>query len=156
MAVGTVSGVDQSDNWQLVASQAMSGLNTYTFSSLTGYKTYWLVGKAITSGTSEIVNIRVNGDTSGGSYANLWASDGNGSGFQVTANIATTRAFSLQIDNADKAVPHQVRTNTYASGYPATPGDAYIDAAVITSLTVRTNGGSNFSGGTVFLYGIAA
>ena len=156
MAVGTVSGIDPADNWQLITSQAMNGLNTYTFSSLSGYKTYWLVGKAMITGTAEVIQVRINGDSSGASYANMFSADGNGGGFMLTPNITTSRAFSFQIDNADKAVPHQVRANTYASGYPTSPGDAYIDAVAITSLTVRTNGGSNFSSGTVFLYGIAA
>lgn len=155
MAVNTVSTVEQ-DNWQLVASQAMNGLSTYTFSGLSGYKTYWMVGKALTSGTSEVIQIRVNGDTSGGSYANMFSSDGNGGGFNVAVNNTSTRAFSFQIDYADKAFPHSVRTTIYASGYPDSSGDAYVDAAVITSLTVRTTGSTNFSGGTVFLYGIAA
>lgn len=155
MATGTVSSID-ADNWQLISSQAMSGLSTYTFSSLSGYKTYWMVGKGLTNGTAENVQIRVNGDTSGASYANIWVADGNGAGFVVTPSGTSTRAISFQIDNADKTVPHQVRTNTYASGYPASPGDAYVDPVAITSLTIRTTGGNTFSGGTVYLYGIAS
>lgn len=155
MATGTVSSID-ADNWQLISSQAMNGLNTHTFSSLSGYKTYWIVAKGLTNSTADNVQIRVNGDTSGASYANMWAADGNGAGFVVTPSAATTRAISFQIDNADKTTPHQVKTNTYASGYPASPGDAYVDPVAITSLTIRTIGSNNFTGGTVYLYGIAS
>jgi hypothetical protein len=156
MAVGTVSGVDQQDNWQLIASQAASGLSTYTFSSLSGYKTYWLVGKAMTSATGQHIQVLINGDTSSASYANGWAVNDGQSGFLLATNVTTSRAFSFQIDNAEKTIPHQVRANTYNGTFPATPGDAYTDPVVITSLTLKTLSGGNFTGGTIYLYGIAA
>ena len=156
MAVGTVSGVDPADNWQLVASQAMSGLNTYTFSSLSGYKTYWLVGKSLTHTTTDIVAIRVNGDTSGGAYANDWAIQNAGASagqFIVTPTQTVVHAFSFEIDNADKSAPHHVKSTGYGT---VSPGDAYTDPVAITSLTVKAYSNNNFTGGTVYLYGIAS
>ena len=156
MAVGTVSGVDPQDNWQLVASQAMSGLSTYTFSSLSGYKTYWLVGKSLTHTTSDIVAIRVNGDTSGGTYANDFAAGNEGATggqFLLTPTQTFVHAFSFEIDNADKLAPHHVKSTGYGT---VSPGDAYTDPVAITSLTVKTYSNNNFTGGTVYLYGIAA
>lgn len=154
MATGTVSAIDR-DEWQLISTQAMNGLNTHTFSSLSGYKTYWIVGKGLTSATAAGINVTVNNDNSSASYVNGWAVDNASAGFQISVAVTSSRAMSFQIDNADKAVPHQVRTTTYASGYPTNPGDAYVDPVVITSLKIST-GGVNFTGGTVYLYGIAS
>ena len=156
MAVGTVSGIEPDDNWQLVASQAMSGLNTHTFSSLSGYKTYWVVGKALTNSTADIIAVRINGDSSAGSYASFWAISGNNGYFLTTQNAASSKAFTLEIKNADKSVPHQVKSTAYASSNPTTNGDAYVDPVPVTSITVAAYASNNFSGGTVYLYGIAA
>jgi hypothetical protein len=156
MAVGTVSGIEPDDNWQLVASQAMSGLNTYTFSSLSGYKTYWVVGKGLTNGTADIVAVRINGDSSAGSYASFWAVSGNNGYFLTTQSATTAKAFTLEIKNANKSIPHQVKSTMYSTANPVTNGDAYVDPAPITSITVSAYSSNNFSGGTVYLYGIAA
>jgi hypothetical protein len=156
MAVGTVSGIDPQDNWQLVGSQAMSGLTTYTFSSLTGYKTYWMVGKGLTNATSDLIAVRINGDSSSASYVNFWATSGAGAYFLVSPDRATSRAFAFEINNADKSLPHSVKSSIYASGYPTTSGDAYIDPTPVTSITVSAYSGNAFNGGTVYLYGIPA
>ena len=158
MAVGTVSGIDPSDNWQLVASQAMNGLSTYTFSSLSGYKTYWMVGKGLTSGgTAEIVSVRPNADTSAASYASTWAANNNSGQFLVSPEVTSSRAFSFEINNADKSAPHTVKTNTYSTNaYQTNQGDAYIDPTPITSILVKSYYGTNFTGGTVYLFGIPA
>jgi len=156
MAVGTVSGVDPQDNWQLVASQAMSGLTTYSFSSLTGYKTYWMVGKGLTNATSDIIAIRVNGDTTSASYATFWAQNGAGAYFLVCPDKATSRAFSFEINNADKSAPHNVKSTMYATSSSITTGDAYTDPTPVTSISINAYGGNAFNGGTVYLYGVAS
>ena len=157
MAVGTVSGLNLEDEWQLVASQAMSGLNTYTFSGLTGYKTYWLVGKALTNGTADIPGVRINGDTTNGSYASSWSLTTGASAtiFLVGASSAAARPFSFKIYDALKSIPHKVETTVYDGSITATAGDAYVDATPVTSITVKTYANNNFTGGTVYLYGIA-
>jgi hypothetical protein len=156
MAVGTVSGVEPENNWQLVASQAMSGLTTYSFSSLTGYKTYWMVGKGLTHGTEDICAVRVNGDSSSASYASFWAQYNAGGYFLVSPSRAASHAFSFEINNADKSAPHNVKSTLYATASPITSGDAYTDPTPVTSISITAYSGNAFSGGTVYLYGIAA
>ena len=156
MAVGTVSGIDPQDNWQLVASQAMSGLTTYTFSSLSSYKTYWLVGKGLTNGTADIVGIRFNGDTSANSYGNIWAATNNLAYFLISPSVTSAKACSLKISDADKSIPHKVESTMLGYQNPSSNGDAYTDPTPITSITVNAYSGNAFNGGTVYLYGIAA
>lgn len=155
MAVGTVSGVNLDEEWQLVGSQAMSGLNTYTFSGLTGYKTYWLVGKALTNGTADIPAIRINGDTAAGSYASSWSHQNNGNIFLVGANGTGARTFSFKIYDVLKSIPHKVESTPYDNS-AISAADAYLDPTAVTSITIKTYSNNNFTGGTVYLYGIAA
>ena len=158
MAVGTVSGINPDEEWQLVGSQAMSGLNTYTFSGLTGYKTYWLVGKGIANASASIPAVRINGDASTGSYAAGWSlsAGANASIFLIGPSATTARAVSFKIYDALKSIPHKVETTMYLdTGMSPSAGDAYIDPVAITSITFKEYSNINFTGGTVYLYGIA-
>jgi hypothetical protein len=150
MAVSNVSTVD-ADNWQLITSVTPSGTSV-TFNSFSGYKTLWLVGKQVTKSASEYPMVRVNNNTTGGNNAVADAS-GTRQGILINNLTASAQAFSFKIYDVDKAVPHKME----AEFDPSQGGDAYVDPVVVTSLVLTTAGGTaTFTGGTVYLYGIAA
>ena len=152
MAVGTVSGVNLDEQWQLISSQTPSG-TSITFSSLAGYKHLWIVGTSITKSAATPILIRPNNDTSIGAYA--WSQSGNDNKFYVGNGLSTSHAVSFKIYNIDQSAPHKIET-VNDGGYDAN-GEAYVNPVPITSIVFGTwNGTATFTGGTVYLYGIAA
>ena len=151
MAVGTVSGANLDEQWQLISSVTPSG-TSISFSSLTGYKHIWIVGNNITKSASTAVGIRPNNDSSTGSYA--WNQSGNDNKFYTGTTTATTHALSFKIHNIDQAAPHKVES---VSDSPYNNYDAYTNPVAITSITVLTwNGSATFTGGTIAAYGVPA
>jgi hypothetical protein len=152
MAVGTVSGVNLDEQWQLISSVTPSGTSV-TFSSLTGYKHIWIMGNAITKSASTAIGIRPNNDSSVGAYA--WAQSGNDSKFYAGVTTTGSSALSFKIYNIDQASPHKIEAvsdSLYSSN-----GDAYTNPVAITSVTVLTwNGSATFTGGTLAVYGVPA
>jgi len=151
MAVGTVSGVNLEEQWQLISSTTAS-TTSMTFNGFTGYKHIWIVGNSITKSASTPIRIRPNNDTAVGSYA--WSQSGNDSSFYVGTTTATAHAFSFRIYNIDQAAPHRVESvsDSLYNGY-----DAYTNPVAITSIIVYPyNGTASFTGGTISVYGIAA
>jgi hypothetical protein len=154
MAVGTVSGVDPADNWQLITSVTPSGTST-TFSSLSGYKHIWITGKSITTSAAAYISVRPNNDTAVGSYASYYSS-GDLSQFYVNGNAANTRAFHAKIYNIDQTVPHLFEPSG-AEGVGSQGGvSVYTNPVAITSLVVFLSGSVTFTGGTMYIYGIPA
>lgn len=155
MAVGTVSGVDPQDNWQLISSSTPSGTSV-TFSSLSGYKHLWVVGKGITKSAADYVGMRPNNDTTAGNYATITVSSGVGNKFLISGYTGEAQAFSAKIYDIDKTIPHLVEWG-YSDVSYGLPSDAYVNPVAITSLVIFNQGGSaTFSGGTLYLYGIPA
>jgi hypothetical protein len=152
MAVGTVSGVDPADNWQLITSVTPSGTSV-TFSSLTGYKHLWLVGRNVTKSASDFPAMRPNNDSSAGSYATAMQSVNNK--LLLQAQSSSSDAFSGKIYDIDKSIPHKVEWG-YDPGAMGAPQDCYTNPVPITSLVLLMNGSASYTGGTVYLYGIPA
>jgi hypothetical protein len=151
MAVGTVSGVNLDEQWQLISSTTASG-TSMTFNGFTGYKHIWIVGNAITKNASTPVRIRPNNDTAAGSYA--WAQSGNDSSFYVGTTTASAHAVSFKIYNIDQAAPHKVES---VSDSLYNVNDAYVNPVAITSIVVYPyNGTASFTGGTFSVYGVPA
>ena len=152
MAVGTVSGVNLDEQWQLISTVAASG-TSITFSSLTGYKHLWIAGTSITKSAGTPVLVRPNNDNTVGDYA--WSQSGNDSRFYVGNNSAGSHAVSFKIYNIDQSVPHKIET-VNDGGYDSN-GEAYVNPVPITSIVVGTwDGVTTFTGGTFYLFGIAA
>jgi len=152
MAVGTVSGVDQQDNWQLISSTTASG-TSMTLTGFTGYKHLWIVGKDITKSASDFPAIRPNNDTSLGSYAlGMYAANK----FLLAQQSSTALGFSGKIYDIDKTIPHRVEWGFDPAAW-GLPQDCYVNPVAITSVVLTTNGGSvTYTGGTVYVYGIPA
>jgi hypothetical protein len=162
MAVGTVSGVDPVDNWQLIASGTpTSASSTYSFTSISGYKTLMIAFKKV--GTNAVNNliVRFNGDSTDRNYnsiANGYDVTGQYSttGIALTGYLDTSHSGYTVINNASsttifKTVQEGAAyvTNTYG-GIWLNNTDA-ISSAVISTTTSTFNGT-----GTFYLYGIAA
>jgi len=153
MAVGTVSGIDPDDNYQLITTTTItSGTGSYNYNSIAGYKTILIVGKDIVKNSSEYVNIQLNGNTAAGSYCQNQQL-GTGNFFYVTGSTAGPSAFAFVIYNVNKTIPHKVDV-TYSSA-PGGPNQYYTDPSVITSIQV-TSATATFTSGTIYVYGIPA
>jgi hypothetical protein len=160
MAVGTVSGVNLDEAWQLIATNTPSAAATSTFSSLSGYKKFLIAYKSITSSTATVLGLRFNGDSTVGNYGgSVWhygnIIDNNTQASLITATGGTTHySGAVTIDNSVQGF-HLVTVN---SGYNVTLGSSvYLPttAADITSIEFRPASGGTITG-TIYLYGIAA
>lgn len=147
-----------SDTWTLITSASTAAVASVTFSSLSGYKKYMVIGTAIDSINSTTFHARINGQTSQGYYA---GNDPAGSSdqFDLTRTAAaqgTPRAFYMIIENADKSHPKTVYTS---SGANSTAGSSsiqvFMNTSAVTSITVKTNSGNFFGGNSIALYGVA-
>ena len=108
MAVGTVSGVNLDEQWQLITSAAATGASL-TFSSLSGYKHIWITGVAITKSGGDYITVRPNNDTSAGSYSQGWNA-GTETRWLATKDTATASGFSFKIYNIDQSAPHKIES----------------------------------------------
>jgi hypothetical protein len=153
MAVSNVSTVDR-DEWQLITSVTPSGASV-TFNSFSGYKHLMLVGKAVTKSSSDYPRVRVNNDATAGNYATLWSAGGQ-AGFLVQGALAVASGFVFRIYDCDKATIHKVDAAYDGAGAHAQATDAFVDPVVVTSLVLSTLSGATYTGGTLYLYGIAA
>ena len=155
MAVGTVSGVDPQDNWQLISSVTPSS-TAVTFNSISGYSRLMVVWKAMTTSASAWIYLRVNNDATAGNYASMSAYTGSNdlssnNYIVLTGTTQTSHSGLIVIENADKSTPHQV--SQIASAYI----DSYTAAILYSSPITRVDIlGGTFTGGTVELWGVAA
>lgn len=160
MAVGTVSGVDPADNWQLIATNTPSAASVSSFTSLSGYKKFWLVYKNVTTSISSQLALRFNSDSTSGNYGgdSFWASTYVESWVQDARIVAVSGSSfyggSVIIDNSLPAI-HTITVNP--SYYNTVGGGVWMPttATDITQIDFRTTAGGTLSG-TIYLYGIAA
>ena len=153
MAVGTVSGINPDDTFQLITSTTISsGTANYNYNSIAGYKTIIVAGKNIVKSAAEYMTVQFNSNTAAGSYAQN-PQGGANNFFYVTGNNAGPAAHALVVYNVNQDVPHKVDT-AYLSSTGAT-NQYYTDPVAITSIQVALTGGT-FTSGTIYLYGIAA
>ena len=66
MAVGTVSGTNPDDAWQLITTNTPSAAASSTFSSISGYKKLMLVFNKYTTSAAGPANVRFNSDSTNG------------------------------------------------------------------------------------------
>lgn len=158
MAVGTVSGIDPTDNWQLIATNTPSAATSSTFSSISGYKKLMLVFSGSQS-TGANMTLQFNGDTTASNYGGaqvLWSGLGTYSagaafipftGYNDAINPQTQYAI---IDYANASTPKLFSVG----GSKTTAGTGIYIGSAITSIVLAVSSGTIT--GTVYLYGIAA
>lgn len=151
MATGTVSSIS-ADNWQLISSATPTSGANVSFTSITGYKTLMVAFKNVTSVSNAAPMIRVNSVSTAGVYADVY---GNSTAFYLAYSTTGAKAGAIIIYDADKAVPHYVLKSSYDATVPD-PNAWFTDPVAVTQLDLTANTGVGFSGGTVYLYGIAS
>jgi hypothetical protein len=158
MAVGTVSGLNLDEEFQLIATNTPSAAASTSFSSISGYKKLMLVFKNYTTSVAGGARLSFNGDTTSGNYSsNAWwgesAQNDSLSFIILGANpySSQVRTGYVIIENVNKSTPHPVNGTAYDASIIAA---FYVEANPITSVTVTGPGGTIT--GTFSLYGIAA
>lgn len=151
MAVGTVSGINPDETWQLITTTTISsGTANYTYNSLSGYKTIMVAGKNIVKSAEDYTVAQVNGVTSQGAYN---SNSSNGSFFYTASSNASAGGFTVIFYDVDKSFIHKVEMTGYAgTGVTA----FYTDPTPITSVKIYNRDGSTFTSGTIYVYGLAA
>jgi len=157
MAVGTVSGIEPDDNWQLIATSTPSGTAAATFTSIAGYKRLMVVWKTLTVGSLQWYQLRVNNDSTAGNYASMNSytfGDANSSNnsIMITGATRTNTSGMLTIENANKSTPHPI--SNFASDITNAATMGILTSDPITRVDIFASG-VNFTGGTVQLWGVA-
>jgi hypothetical protein len=159
MAVGTVSGIEQENNWQLIASNSPTGTTTAaSFTSISGYKRVMVVWKALRTGANAWLYLKVNNDTTVGNYVSstTYSNANNNESESLLVLDGTDRTNHtgmIVIENVDKATPHEV--SNFAAYQTTQWTQGILSSAPITRIDLY-NSVSNFSSGTVELWGVAS
>ena len=142
--------VSTSDTWTLIDTRTPTSGTSVSFTSISGYKTLMLAFKSITTAAVSYMIIRLNNDSSAGNYSE---NSGTETEFLISTNDPA-RAGAIIIYNANQAVPHKIEKSSYQSATNNNPA-FYTDAIAITRVDLISRESSAFTGGTVYLYGIA-
>lgn len=172
------TGTLVSSSFESIATFTGNGTaSTYTFSSIPGtYKSLQLRVNGLVSTNSGAIRMRVNGDT-GSNYAihriyadgaTVTAAGGGGANagvlFNIVGNTDPTYPTVGIVDFIDYASTSKNKTIKYIEAYSknSTSGEeillgsgVWLNTSAITSITVYSSTGTNFSSGASFaLYGI--
>jgi hypothetical protein len=171
-AIGTqvANNAPSPNAWTVVSTiQPNNTTNTYTFSSLSGYKAYKLVFGGLSCATNGSANhfIRLNGDSGGNYiYGNMYSQpstvgwimyNGSVGGTNIplssvsTQRLAGDATFERANLTGSKAITIELAGVGGNSQYHKCIGSWY-NTAAITSITVATSG-ANYDGGFMTLYG---
>jgi hypothetical protein len=158
MAVGTVSGLNLDEQWQLIETQSPSAASAATFSSVSGYKRLMLVWKT-TPSTGSFVYMSVNNNTTSNDYTSVVNWQAAALNKVLTTSITLDaqdhsglHAGMVIIENVTQTMPH-ILTNFVNQRADAFYG-LVINTAPITRVDIYPSTGT-FTG-TVSIYGIAA
>ncbi len=157
MAVGTVSGIEPDDNWQLISSVTASG-TAVTFNSISGYKRLMVVWKVLTTGTSQWYQLRVNNDSTAGNHSSMNSytfGDANSSNTSImlTGMTRTNASGMLTIENANKSAPHPI--SNFASDITNATTMGILTSDPITRVDIFGSASASWTGGTIQLWGVA-
>ncbi len=157
MAVGTVSSVDQ-DVWQLIQTNTPSTATT-SFTSISGYKRLMVVWKALRTGSNTFTWLRVNNNSTTGSYACMLAytsaQNNDAETLMYLSGVSTTTHSGLIVfENTNQPYPHPV--SNYASNTASQFSGAILLSEAITRIDISNLANSNFTSGTVELWGVPA
>ena len=162
MAVGTVSGIEPDDNWQLIATNTTTSGTSTTFNSFSGYKTLMITFKGVYTSAETRHIMRFNGD-SGSNYQSLM------SGYSATpAGYATDKLHITGWSTAGPENGYVIIKNVNSTTLPKiiTEGLSYVmnknggiwlnESSAITSIVITNNDSTAYTAGTFKLYGIPA
>jgi hypothetical protein len=158
MAVGTVTGLEPADNWQLIATNTVTTGSTTSFTSLSGYRKLMVTFKGVTLNANGWLYLRFNSDSTNNNYGSavgLYTSNGGNrsSDSIILTGIAETAMTGYAVfHSTDKTTPKFLEdaggsTLGYSNGI-------YLGTSAITAVEVFS--GAGFTAGSIALYGIAA
>ena len=156
-------------NWTLLQTSTPSGVASVTFSGLSGYSKYRVIGQGLTVGTNCALGAQLNGD-SGGNYdyfgnyfLNSYPSSVsaiNASYYTITIpnGTALTGAFNMDVDHALLLCPKVITSQGAqpTNGMTVHNEGHYKTLLTLTSITILadySSGLHNFSAGTITLLG---
>jgi hypothetical protein len=159
------AGVPSTPRWVQLQNSAM-GVTSVTFSGLSGYMKYRLIGNGMSAATSLTLRLRINGD-SGTNYSYygttlnatpVWAPIGvlGGTEFLVAqSGGASSAGFNTDIDHASIASPKLItsRGQGQATINSSDVSGNYQTTSVISSITIFELSGHSIAGGTLYLLG---
>lgn len=164
--INTAVANNSGGSWTVISTVSPSSGNSTTFSSLSGYKHYRVVGQWIDGGQDQVYFFRLNGDTGSNYRTGVYQINNSGYDNYVgqTENafypsLSSGRWGLMQVDfpnaNATGAkfnsgMANFVTSNGVTSRFQ-TSRSIWNNTAPITSITLLTNG--SFSVGTWTLYG---
>ena len=158
-------------NWTLLQTATPSGVASVTFSGLSGYSKYRVIGCALVGTLSNIVvALQLNGDSGsnyryfGNNFDNGYPNSINSSSSGKTSYLLTqgfysaTAAgsdFNLDVDHALLLSNKVMESKGYGPNDNSTTINAghYQTTSPLTSLTILTTVGGNFTAGTIELLG---
>ncbi len=153
--------VSTTRNWvQLGTATGNSSAATYTFSSLAAYSFYRIIMNQVTHNTTQDC-VRFNNDA-GSNYVYSYlttAASGTTAGIppQGQLRLPTTSASSYTADLIIESASIYPRILGYAvnsgSDVATNISGTYLSATQINRIDVYTNNGSNYTGGTIIIYG---
>ena len=165
MAVGTVSGLNLDEEWQLIASGSpTASSSSYSFTSISGYKTLMIAFKKIVTSVDCNFYARFNGDSTNHNY------DGHFNGYDVTGYYSTTgmplTAYVGGASNGNSGYTIIKYANSTSMFKIASEGVSYVsnnnksiwmnNTDAISSIAIYTTTGTFTGSGTFYLYGIPA
>ena len=149
-------------NWQLLQTSTPTGVATVTFSGLSGYSKYRVMGTNLTAGVSPVFRITLNGDA-GTNYYYTSVSSGAG----INANGATSNNYiqltggsggglsgflTADVDHALLLTPKQVSANAIQQGYGSQNlVGLYQTTSVLSSISITA--ANAFTAGSIYLLG---
>jgi hypothetical protein len=158
-----------SNTYTAIATQTLSSaVSSVTFSSIPSTYTDLIIidSSKVTSGDTEL-QLRFNGDTAG-NYSGTWffgdGASAYGSGANNTTSAFVSRSatgYGLGVTNiqnySNSTTYKTVISRGNSNNYVFLWADIWRNTAAITSLTISTDGSSNFTSGSTFtLFGIKA
>lgn len=162
VTLSSAGGGSSVPNWQLLSTNAPSGVATVTFGSLAGYSKYRIMAPNIGTAATCSFNFRVNGDTGFNYYWSQRAQNGatlSGTGSSGTAhsidaaNAQGRQVLSVEIDGALILTPKQINSeSSVLVGVMTSTFGQYLSASLITSLSLVLTS-SSFNAGTIYLLG---
>lgn len=152
------------NNWTLISTWTLGGTSSFTWSSLSGYKTYKIVTPSMYIGGASSVGIRINSDTNNNyvaSAADATQNNFNNNTFFILSNPGnnTSFHFNLEINQANLAGNKSINAQYGdVNGRAYKVDGSYATNAAINSITIMNANSvsfsaSNGSANLVHLYG---
>jgi len=142
--------VSTTDTWTLIDSRTPTSGTSVSFTSISGYKTLMLAFKSLTTSANSYLVVRINNDNASGKYG----FEGSLATEMLVGTNNGSRAGAMVIYDANQSATHKIDL-TYYTGTTLATG-FYTDAVAITRVDLISRESQTFTGGTVYLYGIAA